>query len=519
MELLKKCIYVCLCVASLLTADAQIPYVTVNVPMRDGTHLPTDIYLSDLEARDLPCILVRTPNGRKNHYRQFAHLANQGYAVAIQDTRSVVNVTMPYLSDHPDGHDALEWLANSEYCNGKIGTSGFSAVGITSLLLAPNAPSHLQCQHIEVAASSLYDHGIFIGGCLQKSQVEGWLGQYSRDPAALEFVTAQNQYNPFWEQLDTVAQAHHVNVPALHRGGWYDIFIQGTLDSFVSRQENGKEGARGTQKLIIGPWGHFWPEQTQFGEFTLPEIAKQAPYDVSTARWFGHYLKGEQNGIEKIAPVTYFVMGPLDGSASSGNQWRTADTWPIPAQETAYYLTPDKQLATRQTTVLATHDFSHDPANPVPTIGGRNLFLSNGPMDQRTIEARDDVIVFSSPVLDKDLEVTGHIYAKLFVSADTPDAEVAVRLCDVYPDGRSILIADSIVRTGGIEGPPAINRPQEVTLDLWSTSQVFAKGHRLRLIVSGSNYPRFDMTKQTVHSKVHCSDKCPSRLLLPVVMD
>ena len=461
--------------------------------------------------------MIRTPNGRKNHYHQFAPLANEGYAVAIQDTRSVVDVSMPYLSDHSDGHDTLEWLAKSEYCNGRIGTSGVSAVGITALLLAPNAPSHLQCQHIEVAAASLYDHGIFIGGCLQKSQVEGWLGHYSRDPAALQFVTAQNEYNPFWEKLNTVAQAEHVNVPALHRGGWYDIFVQGTLDAFVSRQEKGKAGARGTQKLIVRPWTHFWPQQAEFGEFALPEIAKLPPYDISTTRWFGHYLKGEQNGIEKMAPVTYFVMGPLDGSPSSGNKWRTADTWPVPAQEIAYYLTPEKELSTKQTMATGAHNFTHDPANPVPTIGGRNLFLSNGPMDQRAIEARDDVIVFSRPILEKDLEVTGRIFAKLYVSADVPDAEVTVRLCDVYPDGKSILIADSIGRLGGVEGPPALHRTQESTFNIWSTSQVFAKGHRLRLIVGGSNYPRFDMSKQTAHSKVYCNDKCPSRLLLPIV--
>lgn len=506
----------CLLLITALSAETEVPYVTVNVPMRDGTVLPTDIYLPSLESRNLPCILIRTPNGRKRH-PHLVSLAHQGYAVAIQDTRSVVDVSMPYLSDNSDGHDALEWLAKSEYCNGKIGTSGVSAVGITGLLLAPNAPSPLHCQHIEVAAANLYSDGIFVGGCLQKSQVEGWLGQYSRDPVALQFVTSQNQYNSFWEKLNTVTQAEQISVPALHRGGWYDIFVQGTLDSFASRHEKGGAGARGTQKLIVGPWTHFWPDKTEFGDFPLPEAAKVPPYDISATRWFGHHLKGEQNGIDQIPAVTYFVMGPLDGSASSGNVWRTADTWPIAAQETPLYLTSDKKLVTAAESAAGTQSFKHDPTNPVPTVGGRNLFLSRGPMDQRAIEARDDVIVFSSPELQEDVEVTGRILAKLYVTADVPDSAVAVRLCDVYPDGRSILIADSIARIGGVVGPPALDRPQEITLDLWSTSQVFAKGHRIRLIVSGSNYPRFDINAQAAQSKVHCGEKCPSRILLPIV--
>ncbi len=518
MRILKNLVCLFLATVTLLIAEDSIAHLTVDVPMRDGVLLPTDIYLPHPEARDLPCILIRTPNGRARHYHQFAPLAAHGYAVAIQDTRSVVDVSMPYLSDHLDGHDALDWLARSDYCNGKIGTSGVSAVGITQLLLAPGAPSALCCQHIEVAAASLYDHGIFIGGCLQKSQVEGWLGQYSRDPQVLQFVTGQKEYNLFWEMLNTVAQAEHVNVPALHRGGWYDIFIQGTLDAFVSRQEQGKKGARGTQKLVVGPWTHFWPESADFGEFALPEAAKKSPVDMSMARWFGHHLKGEQNGVQEIPAVTYFVMGPFDGSPSQGNRWRTADAWPIPAKETAFYLTPGKELVKAVAESQGMQPFVHDPANPVPTVGGRNLFLSQGPMDQRTLEKREDVVIFTTPELTEDLEVTGRIFAKLYISSDSPEAQVAVRLCDVYPDGKSILIADSIGCLSVAEGPPAVGRPQQVTLDLWSTSMVFAKGHRIRLSVAGSNYPRFDMSTERAHSEVHCGGKYPSRILLPVVV-
>ncbi len=529
-----------LLVAGYCVAEECVPHVTIDMPMRDGVKLPTDIYLPDPEARNLPCILIRAPNGRRTYAHVLAPMAASGYAVAIQDTRNLLDAegrTFPYLSDgwgvQQDGYDAVQWLANSPYTNGKIGTYGVSAQGITQLLMAPSRPPNLTCQHIGIAASSLFEQGIFAGGQLRKHQVESWLGYYAPHPTVLAEVAKQHRYNDVWAELDTVSVAHRVDAPAIHHGGWYDIFIQGTIDAFVSRQERGGKGARGKQKLVIGPWTHFWPEEQRLGDFKVPEAGQQVPVDYSAMRWFDYYLKGIDNGIANLPSVTYYVMGPFDGSPSSGNVWRYADSWPPPSALTPFYLAPGGKLLADKAAPLESLSYYHDPANPVPTIGGNNLFLASGPMDQRPIEERDDVVVFTTEPLTQDLEVTGRVLAQILLGTDQDDTDIVVRLCDVYPDGRSILIADGIQRLS--DAAPLDRRigcnkgPRRLDIDLWSTSIVFAKGHRIRISISSSNFPRYDIatnrhrsdTSEAPHpiaeNTLFFGGVRGSRILLPVI--
>jgi len=520
-----------------------VPDFTLQIPMRDGTELPTDIYLPDMHAEGLPCILMRSPAGRKAFpWRMYARLAKAGYLVAIQDTRSALDPegkSIPYWSDgwgrEQDGYDTVEWLAKSPFTNGNVGTIGFSALGITQQMMAPSAPPSLKCQYIGVAAGSIYHHAAFRGGQLLKNQVEGWLGAYAKDPSILTYMCNQPHYNDFWSRFDSVAVADRVTVPAIHYGGWYDIFLQGTLDSFVARQEKGGEGARGKQKLLIGPWTHFWPEELLLGDFEVPETAREMPEAFSPVRWFDFYLKGVPNNVEELPPVTYYVMGPFDGSASGGNLWKTAESWPVPAERSPFYLAAGGRLAGgKRPEKEATFSYEYDPENPVPTIGGRNLFLESGPKDQSGIEKREDVLVFTSSPMEKELEITGHIMAELFFGSDSKDTDVAVRFCDLYPDGRSILIADSIFRTGllhcaknSIEHDP--NKPVRVELDLWSTSLVIAKGHRLQVMVSSSNYPRFERNSNRgilsrhsekplkTQNRLYTGGRYPSCIILPIV--
>jgi uncharacterized protein len=531
--------------SSLLSTDIQlIPDVTVMIPMRDGTELPTDLYFPDGEFSNLPCILMRCPAGRLAYpWRNYAKLAQFGYVVAIQDTRSALDKegkSIPYLTDgwghEKDGYDTVEWLARSAFTNSRIGTIGFSAVGITQQMMAPSAPPSLKCQYIGVAAGSMYHHAAFPGGKLLKNQVEGWLGHYAKDPSIYSYLCSQPHYNEFWSYFDTISMAHEVTAPAIHYGGWYDIFIQGTLDSFVSRQTKGKEGAKGKQKLIIGPWTHYWPDSIELGDFEVPLNAREMPIVFSPKRWFDHYLKEVDNNIDEIPPVTYYVMGPLDGSSESGNKWKTAEHWPVPSEKVSYYLTEGNGLTAKKLTVESgDYSYTYDPSDPVPTLGGRNLFIESGPMDQRKIENRDDVIVFSTPPLEKDLEITGHILATIYLSSDCDDTDVVVRFSDVYPDGKSILIADSIFRTGllNIDHHGDVKNehlgPRGVELDLWSTSILVTKGHRLRISVSSSNYPRFEKNINNgvlnihknepiiAHNKIHVGKKYPSRITLPIV--
>lgn len=249
------------------------------------------------------------------------------------------------------------------------------------------------------------------------------------------------------------------------------------------------------------------------GAFEVPFTGRVTPYDYSPNHWFDYYLKGIPNKINEIPPVVYYVMGPFDGSPSSGNVWRTSDRWPVPHQETSFYLTNDHLLHEKPSQGDHIITYTYDPQHPVPTLGGRNLFLEAGPMDQRPIEKRKDVVIFTTEPLEEDLEVTGRIFAKLLFSSDEEDTDVAVRLTDVYPDGRSILIADGINRSQK-------SSKNEVEVDLWSTSIVFAKGHRIRIIVTGSNYPRYethDLNSKPMAHKLHVGGENGSRLILPIV--
>lgn len=539
--------YVCILSVTILFwighAAALDPDQTIKIPMRDGFELQADLYLPEDKTEKHPCILIRCPAGRKAQpWQSYSYLKKFGYVVAIQDTRSACDPegkTFPYYHDgwgqHQDGYDTVEWLSKSPWTNGKIGTLGVSAAGITQLLMAASSPPSLLCQYIGFAASNMHSHGIYPGGVLLKNQVEGWLSLHAKDKNVLDYVYNHPFYNEFWAHFDANHVSHRTKVPAILYTGWYDTFLQGTLDAFVARQNKGGEGARGKQKLLIGPWTHYWPLSKTLGDFEVPAQGRDLPMDLSPERWFDYYLKGKKNDMEHLPTVTYYVMGPLDGSPSSGNVWRTADQWPVPAKETPLYLTSKHALANTPSKEEGSLSFTHNPQNPVPTLGGRNLFLESGAKDQRPIESRSDVLVFTTEPYIKDVEITGNLLVKLFFSSNTDDTDVVVRLTDVYPDGRSILLADGIYRTGFHrklnKDTTSPNIPSEITIDLWSGSFVIAKGHSLRISIAGSNYPRYEVNKNThlvnmetddnpvITNKVYFGKTTPSRILLPITRE
>ncbi len=535
---------------SAITADvaAAPPAVdTYRVPMRDGVRLATDVYLPSPDAKGLPCILVRTPYGRTQYGEENGSWARWGFAVAIQDTRGRFDSEgkgMAFESDGwgdlRDGHDTVEWLAKQPFCNGRIGTVGASAMGITQLLLAPTRPAALRCQYVLVAAASQYHHAAYQGGALRKSQVERWLQGNGFHPDSLAKTLAHPLYDDYWRGFDAVRTAARVRVPAIHFGGWYDTFCQGTIDAFTSRQLRGGDGARGRQKLVMGPWTHGGQGRSQFGEFRLPRAARRLPDGFGARQWFERHLgdgaKAAKNA-DEIPAVAYYVMGPLDGSASSGNVWRTAASWPPRATNAAWYLGAEGALSADAKPAARGLSYEYDPADPCPTVGGRNLVIEAGPKDQREIEARDDVLVFTSAPLSDEIEVTGRITARVFLKSDRRDTDVVVRLCDVYPDGRSVLIADGIRRAGISDDftrvePLIPGKAREVEVDLWSTSVVFAVGHRIRVSVTSSNFPRSEANPNrpigtpgrsaaplVARNTILLGGSTPSRILLPIVRD
>ncbi|CCB87384.1 MULTISPECIES: CocE/NonD family hydrolase [Parachlamydia] len=515
------------------------PDQVIMIRMRDGRELPTAIYFpSNYESEKLPCVLLRNPAGPTTPFA-LAHvpLKERGYVVAIQTTRSGLDPegkSFPFLTDGwgelQDGYDTVEGLAKCPWANGKVGTIGTSAMGITQLLMAPSAPPSLKCQYVRFGLASMYHHATYPNGQLLKNQAERWLGYCARDPGVHSYVCTHPHYDDFWKQLNTMDVAHQVNVPGVLYGGWFDTFIQGTIDAFVSRQEQGNVGAKGKQKLVIGPWHHFWPLTMALGDFQVPVAGIAPPVDVSPERWLDFYLKDENNAND-WPTVLYYVMGPFDGTPSKGNTWKSADQWPPAAKETPFYFTQDKALKSTLSTNQGSLTYFYDPNHPVPTIGGRNLFLESGPKDQREIEKRDDVVVFTSAPLEEDLEITGRLTAKVYLTSSVSNTDVSVRLSDVYPDGKSILIADGQYRPGIHSKDEVLDpsKPLKVEVDLWSTSQVFAKGHSVRVVITSSNYPRFEKNpnigllgeysgKSTIaRNAIHVGNECPSCIILPVV--
>ena len=512
----------------------------VMVPMRDGVKLATDIHLPDGDG-PWPVLLSRTPydkNGSGGAAR-----VRRGYAVVKQDFRgrfaSEGEIDLPFFNDGwgelQDGYDTIEWIAKQPWCNGKVGTAGGSALGITQIMTAGARPPSLVCQSIHVACGSLYHHAAWQGGIFRKALVEGGLTGNRFHSDCLDLMIEHPNYDDFWAQVDASTRSEVVNVPGFFHGGWFDVFNQGTIDAFTWRQYNGGEGARGRQKLLMGPWVH--GRNRKPGELQFPANAVRVPKEGSEMRWFDYWLKGERNGIMDEPAVIYYVMGDVDDPRAPGNEWRSSDAWPILCEKRPYYLHFDGSLSPNKPPPDGEpRTYRYDPKKPVPTRGGCNLNLPKGTFDQRKVERRKDVLLYTTPPLREPVEITGRIKAILWAVSSCKDTDFMVKLTDVYPDGRSMLVLDGAIRArhrSSFEKDELLT-PGEVyrfEIDLWSTSLIFNRGHRIRVAVSSSNHPRFDpnpntgdafrANKRTVvaENTIYHDAGRPSQVLLPVVAE
>jgi putative CocE/NonD family hydrolase len=348
----------------------------------------------------------------------------------------------------------------------------------------------------------------------------------------------------WWQGLSVLDRAEQVTVPALHIGGWFDIFAANTARSFTElRARAGTAEAREGQRLIIGPWDHLnstgiYPDR----RFGLTADAITQDLTGQHVRFFDRWLRDRRGALDGSAPVKIFVMG-ID-------QWRQEQDWPLPdTRYVPYYLhssgrantaAGDGELSTEAPAQTAADAFLYDPRRPVPTLGGRVMLPSTanaaGPVDQRPAETRDDVLCFTSPVLTEPLEVTGHVSLTLYASSSAPDTDFTGKLVDVFPDGRAIFLTDGIIRARYRKSlaepePLTPGEPCQLDLDLSVTSNVFLPGHRIRLEVSSSNFPRFDRNTNTggiiadepadqattaVNRVLH-GPSYPSQLILPVI--
>jgi putative CocE/NonD family hydrolase len=530
-----------------------IPQVTVEktVParMRDGVTLYADVYRPASDA-PLPVILMRLPYD-KTSAETVAHIhplwyARQGYLVVVQDTRGrglSEGEFYPFKSEAADGFDTVEWAAGLSGSNGRVGMYGFSYVGATQLLAAVMQPPHLTCLAPGFTSADYYDHWTYQGGALSLAFSMSWavnlatdmarrLGHPAREMELQETFLhignwhhylplrdfpplksdnlgqyfydwlAHPTWDEYWQQWSIHPRHAKIQVPALHSGGWYDVFLEGSLRNFMGIRDNGANAtARRTQHLLIGPWTHM-PWSPLVGEMDFGAEAGNV-VDDAVLHFFDYWLKGKENGVDRELPVQIFVMGE--------NLWRyESDFPPRRARLTTYYLHSDGRAnslngdgALDQTVPgeEPSDTYCHDPHFPVQSAGGHSCcfpFISPmGPADQRQVEYRNDVLVFTSGVLDHDLEVTGNVTATLFASSSVLDTDFTVKLVDVFPDGRAINLCDGIIRARYRNGYERVeflepDKVYEYMIDVGSTCNVFKVGHRLRVEIASSNFPMYD---------------------------
>jgi uncharacterized protein len=559
----------------------------VSVKMRDGVTLRGDIFRPDAEGK-FPVLLQRTPYRRATwgYSVDFAQrAASRGYVAFLQDVRGRYTSDgnwYPFLHETEDGYDTIEWIAAQPYSNGKVGMFGASYVGATQLLAALGHPPHLAGICPIVTASDYHDGWTYQGGAFEQWFDQSWTSGlatdtvanqieriprsreevavlpltgypiFNRNPASVIDVStptiapyfldwlAHPSYDDYWKRWSIEEHYADISVPALHIAAWYDIFLGGSLRNYIGlKLRAATEEARKGQRLLVVIGGHAG-DGRKIGAVDFGPEAEKVNDDEVILRWYDFLFKGVQNEFATGKPVKIFVMGT--------NQWRDEDDWPLArANSTRYFLHShgdansargNGSLSTSVPGTEPSDRFAYDPAKPVPTIGGPlccdSDHLAAGPRNQREVEERDDVLVYSTPPLDRDLEITGPVRLKFFASSSAVDTDFTAKLVDVSPDGTAINLTEGILRARYRDSQvtPALLTPGQVypfSIDLWATSNVFGAGHRLRLELSSSNFPRFDRNLNTgelaassakwvtstnivLHDKAH-----PSALILPVV--
>ncbi len=538
----------------------------VMIPMRDGVKLAVNIFLPKGEG-PFPTLLIRSPYGKYDEKFNLGQTyAKDGYAVVVQDCRGKGDsegIWDPFRYDIEDGLDTQEWVGSQSWCNGKIGTWGGSYVGWTQWASAPSASPYLKALIPVVPFTNAYEV-MYSGGAYQlalsmgwgtlvsgkpidaqkikweeaflKLPLQSWDEQFGQEIFYLRDWIKHSTYDEYWKQRSVGDRYAEVTVPILNIGGWYDIFSKATLEQIARvRKESTRQEIRRNQFCIIGPWGH-GVNQKKVGEIDFGDEAK-IDSDKIQHQWYEYWLKGKNTGVEDWAPFKLFIMGI--------NQWRNEQEWPLARTVfTNYYLHSQGKANTKDGNGSldmkmpgkeAVDTYVYDPENPVPSHGGNNLVgATAGPYDQQKIEERDDVLVFTSEELKEPLEVTGPVKLMLYAASSATDTDFTGKLMDVYPDGRAYNLCEGIIRARYREPSKDLSlieagKVYRYEIDLWVTGNVFLPGHRIRLEVSSSNFPRFDRnpnsgkpfgtdtevfkaTQSIFHDEIY-----PSHLVLPVI--
>jgi uncharacterized protein len=553
----------------------------VAIRMRDGVTLYADVYRPVGDGR-FPVLISRTPYSTERFptaYDAAVYFAQRGYVYVFQDVRGrheSEGTWMPFFSNEKDGYDTIEWAAKQKWSDGRVAMQGGSYLGQNQWRAAQAAPPALVTIFPMVASTSIYHDWMTLNGGWRLSFNFGWgpVRQESRimqNPGphtidglhAIHYDDVQKHlplntmqqrvgrhakfyddwlahpdYDDYWKPLNAEEVFDKITIPVHTFGGWFDIFSQGTLRGYVGMShKGGSEKARTGSNLVIGPWGH-GPSQ-KFGAIDFGPTANVDPLPLQL-RWYDYWLKGMDNGLASEPPVKLFVMGR--------NQWAYEREYPIArTQYRPFYFNSNGQANTaagdgrlswtKPADVSIADRFKYDPANPVPSLGGNNCCgtpTPTGPQDQRPIEKRPDVLVYTSDVLQEELEVTGPVKVVLFASTDAVDTDFVAKLVDVYPDGTSYNMAEGIVRARYRESlsKPTLLKPGQVyrfDIDLVGTSVAFLKGHRVRVQITSSHFPQFDRNPNTgakfgtsaevkaAEQSVYHDAERASHILLPVI--
>ncbi len=526
---------------------------SVLIPMRDGTRLAADIFRPATPGR-YPVLVERTGyNLQEMVYSSAEYFAHHGYVYVAQDVRGRYGSEgefRPFLDDgwgeNRDGYDTIEWAAAQSWSDGTVGTAGGSYSGLTQYLAAPTRPPHLRTMFVRAGPSALRDV-VFRGGAYQRHlQCEWGLRQGILRPLGdgplppeLEAVRqraqaayadmarwyrhlplrsyppmeglanwwfewlAHPEYGSYWEGTEARRMMSEVDAPIFHHTGWFDIFLGSTLRAFTAIRDRGRtEECRRGQRLAIGPWihGQGYTGNRIVGDLDFGTEA-ELDFNAFRAQWFDSRLKGTAPVIPDEPPVRIFLMG--------ANRWLDLADWPPPgveyrpiylhagAAESAGSLNNGSLSFDPPANEEAEDAFAYDPAQPMPSL---LLYPQLGPRDHRSVE--EQMLTYTSEVFEHDLIVVGPVKAVLYAASSAPDTDWVVRICDVWPDGRSMSVCDGILRAryrNSFERDELMT-PGEIyrfEIDLWATAQVFQAGHRLRVEVTSSDFPRYDRNLNT----------------------
>jgi putative CocE/NonD family hydrolase len=555
-----------LCAGVLSAAPDEIAKsLDVAVPMRDGVRLSANVFRPETPGR-YPVILVRTPYGKGAAISPgYAPFVARGYAVVVQDVRgrgASGGVFRPLEQEPDDGDDTLNWIARQPWSDGKIGMLGGSYLGIVQWKVAVLNNPHLKAIFPAVSGCDDYQDRFYSpGGAMKLGQRLLWMSENLRAPrfhpdfgkfvlhlplrtsdiAATGQTSSMFQeavqhpaFDTFWKSRSVRAQLDKIRAPVFSVGGWFDNFVESDLAAFERMRKTS-----GVHRILIGPWPHNMAAKFDGVDFG-PD--SDMPLRDIQLQWFDQFLKGKDTPLLSQPPVRIFVMG--------SNRWRYEREWPPPAHRQRFYLESRGHANTlagdgwldlhAPSDPAAADRFIFDPHDPVPTNGGAACCNPKvfpwGPRDQRTVEQRRDVLVYTTPLLRKDVEVVGSVRVVLYAATSARDTDFTAKLVDVFPDGRAQNLTDGILRLRYRKSleKPELARPGEVckfTIDAGVTGNVFQKGHRIRMEISSSNFPRFDRNPNTgepvadatvlrrASQTIYHDARRPSYVLLPVLQD